>query len=70
LKEGSERMGEETQKTELEKLGFELVERNSDDCKKVVEEVMEVFEKYHVGYKEMNYFLELIRELMELSFSL
>lgn len=27
-------MGEETQKTELEKLGFELVERNSDDCKK------------------------------------
>ena len=63
-------MWEETQKTELEKLGFELVERNSDDCKKVVEEVMEVFEKHHVGYKEMDYFLELIRELMELSFSL
>lgn len=31
---------------------------------------MEVFEKHHVGYKEMDYFLELIRELMELSFSL
>ena len=63
-------MEEKTQKTELEKLGFELAERNPDDCKKVVEEVIEVFEKHHIGYREMDYFLGLIRELMELSFSL
>ena len=63
-------MGEETQITELKKLGFELVERSSENCKKVVEDIMEVLEKHHIGYREMEYFLGLVKEMMELSFKL
>lgn len=63
-------MDNKIQKTELEKIGFKLTERNPENCKKVIEDVMEVFEKHHIGYGEMDYFLAPIRELMELSFSL
>lgn len=66
----NENTKEKIQITELEKLGFEMTERSNEESKKILTDVMKVFSEHHVGYREVDYFLGLIRELMELSFRL